>query len=89
MDKEWNPIETAPKDGRELLLYCPISPLFGGGGYRAVAHFKEGEWMNRLCHGEICAEEGCTVDTPSHWALLLTPPMKAVRVMKAEVVAEG
>lgn len=55
----WRPIETAPKDGR-LLLMCRES------GFCAfIGHFEYGAWME--------GETGILRD-PTHWMPLPEPP---------------
>lgn len=58
--QQWQPIETAPKDGTPILAYIPF-----GGGFIMQTHWKvEIEFW--FCDGgEVC---------PSHWQSLLTPP---------------
>ncbi len=67
---EWQPIETAPKDGTNILAYIPY-----GGGFIMQTYWRieKLEHNNRdisieywFCDGgEIC---------PSHWMPLLPPP---------------
>lgn len=64
-DREaWQPIETAPKDGKRVLVFEP-----GSRGGVWVAHFlrypgKPDQWVNPGCH-KI---------NPSHWMPLPTAP---------------
>ena len=60
---EWQPIETAPKDGRRVLVmweYWSSEPF--------VAYFKHGRW-----NGEVALSE-CSDDGPTHWMPLPSPP---------------
>jgi len=59
----WQPIETAPKDGRRVLVmweYWSSEPF--------VAYFKHGRW-----NGEVALSE-CSDDGPTHWMPLPSPP---------------
>ncbi len=63
MCSEWQPIETAPKDGRRVLVmweYWSSEPF--------VAYFKHGRW-----NGEVALSE-CSDDGPTHWMPLPSPP---------------
>jgi len=64
----WLPIETAPKDGTAILLYCPTF-YFGAGAW---VGWWEGD------HFEVCTE-GRTLhpysdDGATHWTPLPSPP---------------
>lgn len=65
----WQPIETAPKDGTEILV--------ARAGYgMAVVSFRDGEWCNA---GEWCFAGdvgwGGSMDVePTHWMPLPEPP---------------
>lgn len=56
----WQPIETAPKDGRKVLTYQHDAGI-------RVAHCEGGEWW--WCSYEYTCE-------PSHWMPLPAPPQK-------------
>lgn len=58
---QWKPIETAPKDGRPVLVYDP------GLGYPYVCRFRHGIWV------EASGEE-FNVSFPTHWMPLPDPP---------------
>jgi hypothetical protein len=62
----WQPIETAPKDGTELLLHCEYGSLVLGAWqeWEEVTGPKEG-WLDN--------GEGFTL-TPTHWMPLPAPP---------------
>lgn len=55
---DWQPIETAPKDGTEILTYR-------GAGLMAVAAFVDGYW---------CIADGCDITSVTHWMPLPDPP---------------
>lgn len=60
---KWQPIETAPKDGTEVLVTKP--------GYTmAVAGFDYGEWRDA---GDMGWGGYCDVE-PTHWMPLPNPP---------------
>lgn len=60
---EWQPIETAPKDETDVVLY------FESGKVPRVAGFYRGEWL--------CALHGCELqEHPTHWMPLPPPPTK-------------
>jgi hypothetical protein len=69
---KWQPIETAPKDGTIVLLYCPVNDgslidHFSAGQFESFAPYqkemgKEGSW-----HHYLEAE-------PTHWMPLPDAP---------------
>lgn len=69
----WKPIETAPKDGREILLWLPAP-------YSRVekAHWFEiwGNWQS--CDFIEPTDEYCGIgsELPTHWQPLPEPPTK-------------
>jgi hypothetical protein len=65
MNKDkWQPIETAPKDGTFVLLYCPSSL----GSYMDVYSFTE-------CGGWQCSNfEYSPYPDPTHWMPLPDAP---------------
>lgn len=63
---EWQPIETAPKDGQSLLVWCPIR---NRGGRATVAYWDD-YWS--LTHpGGWAEDDDCD---PTHWMPLPAPP---------------
>ena len=62
---DWQPIETAPKDGGLILLYCPkydwIGDCYGAGEWEDFEPYDRGRWLHFL-EGE-----------PTHWAPLNPP----------------
>jgi hypothetical protein len=58
---EWQPIETAPKDGTDLLLWWPYWSKIPVHGYWSL-----GEWASLSA-----ISEG---DGPTHWMPLPAPP---------------
>ncbi len=70
---EWQPIETAPKDGTAILGYA-FYPLSFGGGRCAVVYWDgdEEEW-DLVVKGSY-AEDGIWM--PEYWMPLPAPPEK-------------
>lgn len=62
---EWQPIETAPKDGTRVLLFSP-----GGDGEDPTRQVAEGAW----CRVWWRMEAGDYWTTPTHWIALPAPP---------------
>lgn len=69
---EWQPIETAPKDGTNLLLYLPESekrPIVVGYYSIPLGHEDESYWF------EVEGDGGFMIDVPAtHWMPLPEPP---------------
>lgn len=71
---KWEPIETAPKDGMEIIVSCPP-----GEGYApAYAHVKwwtidkgRGEWC-LVNTGDYATSSNIEFE-PTHWTLLEPP----------------
>ncbi len=58
---EWQPIETAPKDGKRILTFRYL-----GDGYKVrVAYYTKGVWRNAQGHNPLNA---------THWMPLPEPP---------------
>jgi hypothetical protein len=60
---EWQPIETAPKDGSQFLAYAD-------GAYHVCYHINaliKGVYCPRWFNGEYCI-------SPTHWVQLPAPP---------------
>jgi len=65
----WQPIETAPKDGTEVVLYGACYPEHSQSRYAKDANvgwFSGGEWKTRV-YGETC--------DATHWMPLLPAPV--------------
>ncbi len=64
-DTGWLPIETAPRDGRELLLFVPAARVKVSGGYwdehPKCRCWIAGGYMRKTC-------------PPTHWRPLPEPP---------------
>jgi hypothetical protein len=71
---EWQPMSTAPKDGREVLLLIPNN---GANAYfsRALGGFRHGQWTSGT--GRLGAWLGTFYD-PAGWAPVPDPIPSAV-----------
>lgn len=70
----WQPIETVPRDGTEILLKIPLQweeskGRIGSGDYVSAYWYDKSSvrWMNRLGHW-------ISLDRPTHWMPLPEPP---------------
>lgn len=83
---EWQPIETAPRDGSFIMLFVPRGQLETGpvtiGGYwkaedrQENGRFKKGEWTLADFCGWLGADAdyGASFCHPTHWMPLPAPP---------------
>ncbi len=72
----WQPIETAPKDGTPILVYCRFEKIVVAdwGESSVWSNRKTGqgmEWCYSECEGEYNSRYTCE---PTHWMLLPEPP---------------
>jgi len=67
---EWQPIETAPKDGTRILLYQREGD--GMDDNRTVAEGAWGEWLPG--EYEWCMVQQDAWTAPTHWMPLPEPP---------------
>lgn len=75
---EWQPIETAPKDGTQILLYCNYysSSNIEIGSFRNDDNDKEGEekgWFDNSYDDFSCGYASTPL-APTHWMPLPDPP---------------
>jgi hypothetical protein len=72
---EWQPIETAPRDETEILLYCP-KHYFGGGVY--VGWWRGGGDGYWVAPGQYMdwndSNVGAYSTSATHWMPLPNPP---------------
>ena len=69
---DWHPIETAPKDGRRLLMFsededyedCDLTPQIG--------LWRDGQW---LIAWDFTPMDGDVFKLPTHWMPLPEPPV--------------
>jgi hypothetical protein len=73
---EWQPIETAPKDGTEVLVWNGGNDgFYTTPGQMGVAYWgRQGfpERKRAWCASDCC--DGVTTYTPTHWMPLPAPP---------------
>lgn len=62
----WQPIETAPKDGTEVLVTGPLYNDSAKGRYRTIAAFKEDGWYEN----QAAYPEENLLWEPTHWTPL-------------------
>jgi len=68
---EWQPIETAPKDGTQVDLWCCSGSDLRYGERYVDAEFLGGKWK----YYSDCYEGWVTISyTPTHWMPLPSPP---------------
>lgn len=69
---EWQPIETAPRDGTDILVWSEILEELGNqsfGKLHAIARCVGGCWdVSHTCYYSVEAVN------PTHWMPLPTPP---------------
>lgn len=58
---EWQPIETAPRDGTRILVFYPVLD-----GHIFTAGFEFGTWQSGIWDGRR--------EQPTHWMPLPEPP---------------
>lgn len=68
---EWQPIETAPKDGTPILAYNPVT-----GPYQT--RHEDGEWPMADWYKGDPDHPGIWYPRPSHWMPLPTAPLGKV-----------
>jgi hypothetical protein len=66
---DWQPIETAPKDGTRVDLWC--IPSFGHSGRVSDCWFSIGKWWMDDAFGNDCRSE---VANAVHWMPVPEPP---------------
>lgn len=73
---DWQPIDTAPRDGTPVLLYCPeleVDKYVVGRYDNEVKH--EGPY-GRFCWTTLDMDESIAERCVSHWMPLPKPPTK-------------
>lgn len=78
---EWQPIKTAPRDGRKILVFEPKEEIFGGNWVDVVF------WgYNGHARGWLAAnDEHLSCDHPTHWMPLPDPPSAVGGGLTADV----
>lgn len=70
--REWQPIETAPKDSRRILAFFPTASSW----YRfSVIAWSQGN--NAWWSCSPAASGVCDMDQPTHWIPLPPPPKES------------
>ncbi len=67
---EWQPIETAPKDGTNVLVIVVEHPES-----HCVLRHQDGQWLNDEFFDVISGEQVIWYE-PTHWMPLPDPPSK-------------
>lgn len=70
---QWQPIETAPKDGTPVDLWCSPRGLSAGGGRTPDCWYSIGKWWR---YDEKYGDDQCRVEVgnATHWIPLPEPP---------------
>lgn len=85
---EWQPIETAPKDGSEIFVWGTVEdspyarPHIGSEGLERVAWAGDGWWITS-------PQCDAWVPEPSHWMPLPPPPAQGTDAGTAETEGLG
>jgi hypothetical protein len=89
---EWQPIETAPRDGTAVLVMRDIWPgtksgraekCYGHNTYVAEWWQDEGDGGEWVCYMDRIEEPVCPIE-PTHWMPLPAPPIEAAHEIKGE-----
>lgn len=67
---EWNPIETAPKDGTYILAYSPLAHEFNYSNIRVTYYRRSEDKQGFIGWGEFNSRNW----PPTHWMPLPEPP---------------
>ena len=76
-NNEWQPIETAPKDGTDIIGYIPSDNMWGGVMGLKWHEPQTKKWDGReiIIDGYWCKSVSTqSVCNPTHWMPLPTPP---------------
>jgi hypothetical protein len=68
----WQPIETAPKDGTHILLLVENKAIEGWYGYSELSKVHKWKVVELPIHGCGCCS--CENDNPTGWTPLPEPP---------------
>lgn len=71
LESPWQPIESAPKDGTEILVAGPTPGHSRDGAYISVGMFDDGLWWSSWWEER---EEENALFPPTHWQPLPPPP---------------
>ena len=70
---EWQPIETAPKDGGDLLLFCPARGAVRG-SWNACKYDSKPRPYWTHDRERLYGVKDTRADQPTHWMPLPKPP---------------
>lgn len=77
-EMQWQPIETAPKDGGSILVYCPNMRIYGKNGNVVITY-----WQRHAAHDPRYAYGWVGLyddkNEPTHWMPLPQPPKEIMR----------
>jgi hypothetical protein len=78
---EWQPIETAPKDGSEVLLYRPLAHKSGDKNIAVKLSVPEDRYCWECTVPNGCKRENYTSGAcyATHWMPLPNPPVESVQ----------
>lgn len=71
---EWQPIETAPKDGTKIMVYCPWFGVCGPAQWDDDRYAKKPRPYWTHWGSGIWGVSRVREDQPTHWMPLLQPP---------------
>jgi hypothetical protein len=73
---EWKPIETAPRDGTEVDLWCPnyVSARYGDGARMADCWWERDRWVRFSNIFALDEEPYADIHGATHWMPLPEPP---------------
>lgn len=72
MSDEWLPIDSAPKDGTEVLLWMPPNDEFNWGGFMELAEYwVDSGWVGSRTHSPY--------DYATHWRRMPEPPLSPAK----------
>jgi len=70
---DWQPMDTAPKDGTRVLLFHPYAGVMAGQGLIITGHYME-TWDDDYKTSRWEWVQGDMVIKPTHWMSLPAPP---------------
>lgn len=85
----WHPIETAPKDGTEMMLFDPSFHRFKIGSWREDDFMNSvgAMWLDDSYDDFSCGFCSCPLE-PTHWMPLPTPPNNTPHPTHSETAQE-
>ncbi|WP_375165819.1 hypothetical protein [Rhizobium hidalgonense] len=77
MSDQWQPIETAPRDGTTVIVAFPLYNLVSNGLDVTAARYRSATFLNADVSGWVQLPDERGVETiwpPTHWQPLPNPP---------------